>query len=121
MIRDHISTWYLNSKTMAKTPQELNSHFIKLEHLFSTISLSSIKKEKIDKLLKKIASKTDLVHEEEYHFVARARTMLRTYDRMDEAEHRREAVHGDVIVVGVVVLFIIAVLIVEVIDVLFNS
>lgn len=89
--------------------------------MFPALSIPTIRASKINSLLKKIASKTQLPHNGEYQFKERARNLLRAYDRKVGAQNRREAVRGDVLVVGIVVLFVIAVVIVEAADMAISS
>jgi len=96
-------------------------YFTKLEGAFPTATLSSIKKTSINQLLEQLANKTHMRHNEEFQFSARSRKMLHKFDRMDDAEHRKQAVQGDVIVVGFVVVFILAVILIELADHIFCS
>lgn len=89
--------------------------------MFSTVAISTIRNSKINKTILKIAKKEDIAHDEEYHFTARARKLSSAYDRMVGAQSRKEAVQGDVLVVGIVLLFVCAVVIVEVADLIYTS
>jgi len=120
-LRDKLQKALLSPVSLAVTPQEINALFTKLESVFPTDAIVTIHKSKINKLLHKLANKKDLIYDQEYQFTERSRTLLSAYGRMVGAQRRKEAVHGDVLVVGIVILFIIAVVVVEVADMALSS
>lgn len=107
----------LGSAPLAITPQEMNSQFKKLEDILPEVSTSSIHTYRINMILKNIAEKNDLPHDNKYRFKERARILLTAHDRMAGVQHRREAVQGDVLVVSVVLLFVFAIIMVEMADI----
>lgn len=119
-IRRKLQKALLDSAPSAVPSEEINSYFDQLEKLFATAHVSSIRKSKIKKILLRIAKNEERT-DEKYHFTGRARTLLGAYDRMVGVQNRKEAVHGDVLVVGIVLLFVLAVVIVEVADLIHTS
>lgn len=120
-LKKRLEQGLLSSASLGITPQEINSHLVKLEMLLPAVPKSIINRSKINMVLKDIVEKKDLSHDDEYRFKQRARALLTAHDRLAGAEYRRELVDGDVVVVGVVLLFIIAVIIMEMADMALSS